>query len=127
GGIMAAGNKFNDRHAGRLVKKIQLPSRILYNDATDKHFMSRHILQRDSQSDSWKPLIFRIVGMVCFFIAAVFGSAARGGDNWPEFRGPSGYGRADAVGLPIRWSETENIKWKVPIHDKGWSSPVIWG
>jgi outer membrane protein assembly factor BamB len=53
--------------------------------------------------------------------------AARGGENWPEFRGPSGNGRSDALGLPIRWSETENVKWKVPIHDKGWSSPVIWG
>src|SRR5262249_19021113 len=28
---------------------------------------------------------------------------------------------------PIHWSETENIRWKTRIHDKGWSSPVIWG
>jgi outer membrane protein assembly factor BamB len=49
------------------------------------------------------------------------------GDNWPEFRGPNGDGHSDAVGLPIHWSETQNIKWKVAIHDKGWSSPVIWG
>ena len=50
-----------------------------------------------------------------------------GGETWPEFRGPSGDGHSDAVGLPLRWSETENVKWKTPIHDKGWSSPVIWG
>jgi outer membrane protein assembly factor BamB len=50
-----------------------------------------------------------------------------GADNWPEFRGPHGNGHADALGLPIRWSETEHIKWKTFIHDKGWSSPVIWG
>jgi len=49
------------------------------------------------------------------------------GENWPEFRGPTGDGHADATGLPLRWSETENIRWKTPIHDKGWSSPVIWG
>jgi outer membrane protein assembly factor BamB len=54
-------------------------------------------------------------------------AAAAGGDNWPEFRGPTGDGQADAVGLPIHWSETENVKWKTAIHDKGWSSPVIWG
>jgi outer membrane protein assembly factor BamB len=48
-------------------------------------------------------------------------------DNWPQFRGPRGDGRAEAVGLPTKWSESENIKWKMPIHDRGWSSPVIWG
>jgi len=52
---------------------------------------------------------------------------ATAGDNWPEFRGPSGDGHSDAIGLPITWSEAENIRWKTAIHDKGWSSPVIWG
>jgi outer membrane protein assembly factor BamB len=49
------------------------------------------------------------------------------GDNWPQFRGPNGTGRSDATGLPVKWSETENVVWKTPIHDKGWSSPVVWG
>ena len=47
------------------------------------------------------------------------------GDSWPEFRGPSGDGHSDATGLPVTWSETENIAWKVPVHDRGWSSPVV--
>lgn len=47
-------------------------------------------------------------------------------DNWPQFRGPDGMGHSDATGLPVTWSETQNIKWKTAIHDKGWSSPVIW-
>jgi outer membrane protein assembly factor BamB len=49
------------------------------------------------------------------------------GGNWPQFRGPSGNGHAEVKTAPIRWSETENIRWKTPIHGKGWSSPVIWG
>ena len=49
------------------------------------------------------------------------------GDNWPEFRGPHGDGHADARGLPLKWNEKENVKWKTAIHDKGWSSPVVWG
>jgi outer membrane protein assembly factor BamB len=66
--------------------------------------------------------------MFCFLSMVLLTSAiARAGDNWPEFRGPSGNGHSDAVGLPIRWGEAENIKWKMAIHDKGWSSPVIWG
>jgi outer membrane protein assembly factor BamB len=48
-------------------------------------------------------------------------------ENWPQFRGPRGAGRADDVALPVRWSETENVRWKTFIHGKGWSSPVIWG
>ncbi len=52
---------------------------------------------------------------------------AFGNDNWPQFRGPSGNGIADVRSAPVRWSETENIRWKTAIHGKGWSSPVIWG
>ena len=48
-------------------------------------------------------------------------------DNWPEFRGPHGDGHSDATNLPTAWSETQNVKWKTAIHDKGWSSPVVWG
>jgi outer membrane protein assembly factor BamB len=46
---------------------------------------------------------------------------------WPQFRGPRGAGLSDAVGLPVRWGEGENVRWKTAIHDKGWSSPVVWG
>jgi outer membrane protein assembly factor BamB len=48
-------------------------------------------------------------------------------ENWPQFRGPDGNGHSDARGLPLEWSETRNIVWKTPIHDRGWSSPVIYG
>ncbi|MFC1739349.1 PQQ-binding-like beta-propeller repeat protein [Planctomycetota bacterium] len=54
-------------------------------------------------------------------------SSACGTQNWPEFRGPSKDGHSKATDLALTWSETENIKWKVPIHDRGWSTPVIWG
>jgi outer membrane protein assembly factor BamB len=59
-------------------------------------------------------------------LIVVGGLTASAGETWPEFRGPSGDGHSDAKGLPLRWSETENIAWKTPIHDRGWSSPVIW-
>lgn len=49
------------------------------------------------------------------------------GDAWPQLRGPTGQGHADARGLPLRWSETRNVAWKTRIHDRGWSSPVIRG
>jgi outer membrane protein assembly factor BamB len=55
-------------------------------------------------------------------------SSARGQqENWPQFRGPSGDGHSGSTGLPLSWGEEQNVRWKTPIHDKGWSSPVIWG
>ena len=47
--------------------------------------------------------------------------------DWPQFRGPGGQGHSDARNLPLTWSETENITWKVPIAGLGWSSPSIQG
>jgi outer membrane protein assembly factor BamB len=61
------------------------------------------------------------------FVILAASVVALAADNWPEFRGPHGDGHSDATGLPTTWSETQNIKWKTAIHDKGWSSPVVWG
>jgi outer membrane protein assembly factor BamB len=47
--------------------------------------------------------------------------------NWPDWRGPTGQGHSDAKGLPLHWSETQNIVWKRPTHDLGYSTPVVWG
>ncbi len=47
--------------------------------------------------------------------------------DWPEFRGPAGDGQAGAAGLPLTWSEQENVKWKTEIPFRGWSTPVVLG
>lgn len=59
--------------------------------------------------------------------ALIFLSALVLMQDWPEFRGPNGQGHSDARGLPLTWSETQNVRWKVLIPGKGWSSPVIGG
>jgi outer membrane protein assembly factor BamB len=61
-------------------------------------------------------------------LAAVVAAANPAPDQtWPEFRGPHADGHAAATGLPTRWGEKENVRWKTAIHGKGWSSPVVWG
>jgi outer membrane protein assembly factor BamB len=61
-------------------------------------------------------------------LVLVVGAPVGAQENWPSFRGPTGDGQAPAAhGLPVVWSESRNIVWKTAIHDKGWSSPVIWG
>ena len=34
---------------------------------------------------------------------------------------------ADHPRLPSRWSATENVRWKVELDGRGWSSPIVWG
>ena len=36
-------------------------------------------------------------------------------------------GETNSAGLPLHWSETENVKWKTPIPYRGWSTPVVLG
>lgn len=48
-------------------------------------------------------------------------------EDWPQFRGPTGQGVSEERGLPLSWSETKNVRWKVAIPGRGWSSPVIQG
>ncbi|MBL8221594.1 MAG: PQQ-like beta-propeller repeat protein, partial [Bryobacterales bacterium] len=60
-------------------------------------------------------------------LMSICGGLVECAEHWPQFRGPDGTGHSDARGLPVRWSESENIVWKTPIHDRGWSSPVIYG
>jgi outer membrane protein assembly factor BamB len=45
--------------------------------------------------------------------------------DWPQFRGPDGQGHSSETGLPLEWSESEGIQWKVPVPGRGWSSPVV--
>lgn len=47
--------------------------------------------------------------------------------NWPAWRGAQGTGVADENGLPVKWSATENVRWKVALPEPGNSTPVVWG
>ncbi len=58
---------------------------------------------------------------------AVAAIAAPTADNWPQWRGPSLNGTSREQNLPVRWSRTENVAWKIDVPGRGWSSPVVWG
>ncbi len=61
------------------------------------------------------------------FVLLFLSSHASAEPEWPQFRGPHGDGTSPATGLPTHWSETENLRWKVPLYGRGRSSPVIAG
>ncbi|MEZ6058714.1 MAG: PQQ-binding-like beta-propeller repeat protein, partial [Planctomycetaceae bacterium] len=47
------------------------------------------------------------------------------GEDWREFRGPTGQGVTTSQQLPLTWSQTEHVTWKQPIDGVAWSSPVV--
>src|SRR4051812_17842843 len=47
------------------------------------------------------------------------------GEDWPQFRGPTGDGISAATKVPLAWSTTDHVVWKQPIPGRGWSSPVL--
>ncbi len=47
--------------------------------------------------------------------------------DWTGFRGPTGQGTSEEKGLPVKWSSTENIVWKVDLPGPGASSPIVVG
>ena len=58
-------------------------------------------------------------------LAAINGRAL--GENWPGWRGPRGDGTSLEKNVPVEWSATESVVWKVPIPGKGHASPIVWG
>ena len=74
-------------------------------------------------------MIRRALSVLALDLIALASPYARA--DWPEFRGPFGNGHVSApddtesLGLPLTWSETENVRWKTPIPHRGWSTPVV--
>jgi outer membrane protein assembly factor BamB len=48
-------------------------------------------------------------------------------EEWPGWRGPRGDGTSKETNIPLRWNQSENVRWKTTIPGKGHSSPIIWG
>ncbi|MFM8474625.1 MAG: PQQ-binding-like beta-propeller repeat protein [Planctomycetaceae bacterium] len=55
------------------------------------------------------------------------GGAGLTADDWPQWRGPFGDGRCLEQGLPVRWSASEGVLWKLELPEAGNSTPVIHG
>ncbi len=47
-------------------------------------------------------------------------------NNWHHWRGPHSNGAAVNANPPLTWSESENIRWKIPIPGLGHATPIIW-
>jgi outer membrane protein assembly factor BamB len=48
-------------------------------------------------------------------------------ENWPQWRGPSANGISSETNLPVKWSATENITWRLALPTWSGSTPIVWG
>jgi outer membrane protein assembly factor BamB len=54
-------------------------------------------------------------------------TAAASAEHWPQWRGPLLNGVSREMGLPVRWSPTENVAWKLAMPDLSGATPIVWG
>ncbi len=65
-----------------------------------------------------------LVAWVVSFVSAA--SLARA-ENWPQWRGAKLDGISHETGIPLSWSKTENVAWRVALPGSAGSTPVVWG
>src|SRR5262245_59307337 len=62
-----------------------------------------------------------------FLIGVALTASAMLGADWSQFRGPGGSGTSEETGLPVTWSEKENLVWRVKLPGPGTSCPIVVG
>lgn len=70
-------------------------------------------------------MTFRIaLGFSALF---VFGTGVAYPDDWARYRGPNGQGISGDAAIALKWSDKENIRWKLKLPGPGSSSAVVAG
>lgn len=68
--------------------------------------------------------------MLAFGILAIVSATASAQEKaetyWPRFRGPDGSGVSADRDVPLRWSASSNLLWKLSLPGPGSSSPIVW-
>lgn len=69
-------------------------------------------------------LLLRIVCALALLLVV----GARGqAENWPQWRGERLDGISKERNVPTKWSQAENIAWRLPLPGPAGATPVVWG
>ena len=69
-------------------------------------------------------MLLRII--ISFFLLAGISLNAKDWPWWRPFDGSAASTESEQQ-VPLKWSVSENVRWKTPLPDRGNSSPAIWG
>ena len=68
----------------------------------------------------------RVFGVALALVISACCTGPTLASDWDRFRGPDGSGISpDTQPVPIKWSATENLKWKCKLPGPGSSSPIV--
>jgi hypothetical protein len=65
-----------------------------------------------------KSLVLLLLSLTAWPLTVVAG-------EWPGWRGPGGNGICQEKRLPLHWGTNENVLWRVPLPDRGNSTPIV--
>lgn len=65
-------------------------------------------------------------GLPCILALMLSYSTDVGAENWPQWRGPRGNSVSIESRIPLEWSKTENVAWRVELPGSAGATPVIW-
>jgi outer membrane protein assembly factor BamB len=68
-----------------------------------------------------------VVVLLVSVTAIVADTSSARADNWPQWRGPQNDGICNEANLPVKWSKTEGVLWRLPLPGRGGATPCIWG
>jgi outer membrane protein assembly factor BamB len=68
-----------------------------------------------------------MTGLRFAIILALMAGGSAAAADWPQWRGPHGTGATAETNLPVRWSASENVRWKAPVGGLGVSTPIVSG
>ena len=71
--------------------------------------------------------VLRAAAAALALVAHAEAAGAEGRAEWPWWRGPLGNGVSPDGDPPVRWSEKQNVRFKVAIDGDGLATPVVWG
>ena len=63
---------------------------------------------------------------ITFLLSMFIVTANSFADNWQQWRGMHSDGISNESEVPIQWSQTENVKWRLPLPGEAASTPVVW-
>jgi outer membrane protein assembly factor BamB len=64
--------------------------------------------------------------LLSFLVITLVSLSTSNAENWPQWRGLQQNGISHEQGLPLTWSKTENIAWRVPLPGVAPSTPIVW-
>lgn len=68
----------------------------------------------------------RITIKIIALLALLTFNTAVSAEDWPQWRGPNLNGVSSEKNLPVRWTNEENVAWKLAMPSWSGSTPVIW-